>query len=422
MADESSKELKDISLMEPGEYHILDPRWPGQQTLYIIRDPHTKMWVFKSAVPFKSQLKEFITYGVVVVLACVMIYFGRQSDLFSPSIYIGLIVLLILGGIVTYFSHRNVTLIQCNSWKLMLNKESAFRRLKHEWKFEEIQGFQIEENPNPPATRVGAVYNLKVFIRNRQVVDLITNRAYEELIWISEGLNRILGFEESTLFRDAWKTQQEEMTSESPDEQEEEIFDSTALEEKLANLDKPTGLGTKIEEVENGLSVTLKHANAGMWKIPTGISLILMLTAVIIPIFLIVYTEMSNAYLITLVIVPVIVTASLLWVGSSTLRKDSVVLLTDGNLVWIWSGRSRFCLIHLEDLEQVSIRKGNQYAFYLGIGIPKRGWFSFSKNYVLDLSLKNKTITSLNLPFNAPECRWIEYLFKEVFLKHETWQ
>jgi hypothetical protein len=147
-----------------------------------------------------------------------------------------------------------------------------------------------------------------------------------------------------------------------------------------------------------------------------------MLTAVIIPIFLIVYTEMSNAYLITLVIVPVIVTASLLWVGSSTLRKDSVVLLTDGNLVWIWSGRSRFCLIHLEDLEQVSIRKGNQYAFYLGIGIPKRGWFSFSKNYVLDLSLKNKTITSLNLPFNAPECRWIEYLFKEVFLKHETWQ
>ena len=142
-----------------------------------------------------------------------------------------------------------------------------------------------------------------------------------------------------------------------------------------------------------------------------------MLTALAVPIFLIVHTGFSNAYLITLIIVPIIVVASLLWVGSGALRKDSFVLLTDGNLVWIWSGRGRFCLIHLEDLEEVNIRKGSQYAFFPGIGIPKRGLFYFSKEYILDLSLKNKTITSVNLPFDAPECRWIAHLFKEIFVK-----
>lgn len=422
MPDETNKAPKDISLMEPGDYYIIDPSWSGQQTLYIIRAPQTRMWVFKSVFSLKYQFKEYFIHGLVAVFAFIVIYFGWQSDLFPRYIYIIIIVLFILGGLTIYFTNRKVTLLQCNSWKLILNKQNAFRRLKHEWKLEEIQGFHIEENSNPPATAVGSIYNLKVLIRNQKITELIPDRAYEELIWISEGLNKILGFEESALFRDEWRGQREGMTSEFRNEEKDKIIDIKFSREKIGNFDKPDGINIEIQEVENSLSVTLRPANAGKWKILRIISLILMLISVAVSIFLIIYVRLLGAFLITLIIVPIIVIASFLWAGSSAIRKDSVVILTDGKLVWIWSGRSRFCLIHPDDLEQVSIRKGNQYSYYVGVGIPKRRWFSFSKNYILDISLKNKTVTSLNLPFDKPECDWIAHFCEEIFVKYDKHQ
>lgn len=116
---------------------------------------------------------------------------------------------------------------------------------------------------------------------------------------------------------------------------------------------------------------------------------------------------------ITLVTIVFIVIGSFLWSGGSELKHRCVILSIVGDCVFFWSGKS-WTEINMKFLKQVSVTKLETVGFYIGIGIAKRKWFRLGKAYAIELRSKERMTTTLELPFDGPECEWICGLLEEI--------
>lgn len=456
MKENQETEQASIASMHPGDYFILDPRWKGQQTICIARTSKGGRWILVSKLPFKTQLKEFAYMLLLAVGLILMGSYGFQKAMISKSFYAGLIILAGTGLIVIFWANRKKVVLHFNSAGLELEKYNAFQVTKARWTPDEIEGFRfIDSGDSKPAACPHVVYNLELIQRKRQPIILLQFFEQIDLVWIAAGLSAVLGLQPEEFIQKKDETQGRTAVFTTPS-----LLDFTSIKEKLASMPQPAGLDVQVKEfeieweedddeekdhdeeegeeeavgeikVKNYLQVLLQGKRSWKLALHRPIAILLFVLALGIcmgGVFAAAAISFPNDFLVTLFIVGIvlvallpIVSGAILWSSKSAIVHQKVILRTDGDqhLVLICKGWTE---INPSQVRRVGLMRTDTWSFFSGTGIPGRPFIKFGKAWAIELTTRENMTTTIELPFDRPECEWISRLLEKVFQRPSSAQ
>ena len=133
-----------------------------------------------------------------------------------------------------------------------------------------------------------------------------------------------------------------------------------------------------------------------------------------------------NDFLATLFIAGIVVVAllpmvagAIIWTSKSAIVHQKVILRTDSDQHFVLICKS-WTEIDPSQVRRIGLTRTNTWSIFSGLGIPGRPFIRFGKAWAIELTTLENMTTSIELPFDKPECEWICRLLEKVFLRSNS--